>query len=146
MTQELRYCNRCGANLKPLSDSSSVPPTKLIGAVWAISVAIALVTLGGFGMIFALVMSLISRGMNLSAGGIGLVFFSSLIILVIDWLLSRQLSRVLDMHRFADSVQPAKKPDEKSIPQIGFPGDPISSVTDHTTRTFEPVSRKRTTQ
>lgn len=146
LTQELIYCNRCGANLKPLSDPSSVPPTKLVGAAWAISLAIALVTLGGFGMIHGLVMALITRGMSLSGGGMGLIFISSLIILAIDWLLVRQLSRVLDMPRLSGDVTSAEKPGEKSVPQIGAPREPVSSVTDHTTRTFEPVRRERETQ
>jgi hypothetical protein len=97
LTPELSYCNRCGANLKPISNQSGVPPAKLVGAAWAISMAVALVTLGGFGMIFALVMALVTRGINLSAGGMGLIFTSSLIILTIDWLLVRQLSRVLNV-------------------------------------------------
>ena len=146
LTQELSYCNRCGANLKPLSDPSSVPPTKLVGAAWAISLAIAIVTLGGFGMIFGLVMALITRGISLSAGGMGLIFLLSLIILAIDWLLVRQMSRVLDMPRLSGDVTPAKKPSDKSVPQIGAPREPVSSVTDHTTRTFEPIRRERETQ
>ena len=94
LTPELSYCNRCGANLKPISNQSGVPPTKLIRAAWAISMAVALVTLGGFGMIFGLVMALITRGLSLSAEGMVLIFFSSLVILAIDWLLVRQLSHL----------------------------------------------------
>ena len=97
LTPELSYCNRCGANLKPILNQSGAPPTKLIGAAWAISMAVALVTLGGFGMIFGLVMALITRGLSLSAEGMVLIFFSSLVILAIDWLLVRQLSRVLNV-------------------------------------------------
>src|SRR5688500_20401415 len=95
LTQGLVYCNRCGANLKPVN-SVSVPPEKIVGAAWAISAAIALVTLGGFGMIFGLVMALITRGMSLSGGGMTLVVLTLLMILGIDGLLVRQLSRVLD--------------------------------------------------
>jgi Na+-transporting methylmalonyl-CoA/oxaloacetate decarboxylase gamma subunit len=94
-------------------------------------------------MIFGLVMALITRGINLSAGGMGLIFFSSLVILVIDWLLTRQLSRVLDMHRFADAVQPAKNLKEKAIPQIGSPGEPISTVTEHL---LGPLSQSRASE
>ena len=143
LTQELVYCNRCGANLKPVTNSASVPPAKLVGAAWAISVAIALVTLGGFGMIFVLVMALIARGLSLSGGGMTLIVFTSLIILAIDWLLVRQLSRVLDVPRLSSEVTPAIKAGEKAVPQIAAPLEPVSSVTDHTTRTLEPVRRER---
>lgn len=143
--QTLSYCNRCGANLKPLQ--SGVPPGKLVGASWAISVAVALVTLGGFGMIFGLVLALISSGMSLSAGGVGLVVLSSLIILAIDWLLIRQLSRVLDLPRARETAtvsQPTLNEDSPTL--LAAPRQPVSSVTDRTTRTFEPVVRERDTK
>ena len=118
LVPELSYCNRCGANLKPISNQA-IAPGKLVGAVWAISMAVALVTLGGFGMIFGLVMALITRGINLSAGGMVLIFFSLLVILAIAWLLVRQLSRVLDMPQLpAEATQPkppkmSEKPADK---------------------------------
>ena len=148
LTTELSYCNRCGANLKPISNQSGVTPTKLVGAAWAISMAVVLVTLGGFGMIFGLVMALITRGINLSAGGMGLIFLSSLIILTIDWLLVRQLSRVLNMPQLPSDATQAKKPElaEQVVRQIDAPHEPVSSVTEHTTRAFEPVHRERETQ
>ena len=145
LTPELSYCNRCGANLKPISNQSGVPPTKVIGAAWAISMAVALVTLGGFGMIFGLVMALITRGLSLSAEGMVLIFFSSLVILAIDWLLVRQLSRVLNVPQLSSDATQAKKPKltEQAVRQIDAPREPVSSVTEHTTRTFEPIHRER---
>ena len=145
LNQTLSYCNRCGANLKPTE--SGVPPAKLVGAAWAISLAVALVTLGGFGMIFGLVFALITRGMSLSAGGIGLVVLSSLVILAIDWLLIRQLSRALDLPRAAretTTTQPALN--ENSPALLAAPPQPVSSVTDRTTRFFEPAVRDRDAQ
>ena len=147
LVPELSYCNRCGANLKPISNQA-IAPGKLVGAAWAISMAVALVTLGGFGMIFGLVMALITRGINLSAGGMVLIFFSLLVILAIAWLLVRQLSRVLDMPQLsAEATQPKPpKMSEKPMQQIGAPREPVSSVTEHTTRTFEPIHRERETK
>ena len=140
LIQELSYCNRCGANLKSTLNQSALPPTKFVGAAWAISVAIVLITLGGFGMIFALVMALIARGISLSAGGMVLVFFSLLVILAIAWLLVRQLSRLVSMPKLSGDVT---QPQE---PQISAPREPVSSVTEHTTRTFEPLYKERDTQ
>lgn len=144
--QTLSYCNRCGANLKPIE--SGVPPAKIVSAAWAVSLAVAFVTLGGFGMIFGLVFALINRGMSLSAGGIGLVILSSLIILTIDWLLIRQLSRVLNLPRAARETVTVSQPslDEDSPTLLAAPHHPVSSVTDRTTRTFEPVVRDRDTK
>jgi hypothetical protein len=145
-SQTLSYCNRCGANLKPTE--SGVPPAKIASAAWAVSLAVALVTLGGFGMIFGLVFALITRGMSLSAGGVGLVILSSFIILAIDWLLIRQLSRVLDLPRATrETATPQQTAlTEDSPPLLAAPNQPVSSVTDHTTRAFDPVIRDRKPQ
>jgi hypothetical protein len=141
--QTLSYCNRCGANLKPIE--SGVPSAKLVSAAWAVSLAVTFVTLGGFGMIFGLVFALITRGMSLSAGGIGLIILSSLIILAIDWLLIRQLSRVLNLPRTARKTATVSQPALNESPPtlLAAPRQPVSSVTDRTTRTFEPVVRDR---
>lgn len=148
VTQELSYCNRCGANLKPISNQSALPPNKLVGAAWAISTAVALVTLGGFALIFLLVMALVTRGINLSPAGMFWIAFSLLVILAIDWLLVRQLSRVLDMSKLSGEATKPKAPklSEKPVERIDAPREPASSVTEHTTRTFEPISRERNTQ
>jgi hypothetical protein len=147
VSQELSYCNRCGANLKSTLTQAGVAPTKLVGAAWAISIAITLVTLGGFRMVFGVVMTLIERGLNLSEGGMVLILVSLLIILTIVGLLVRQLSRVLNLPQLAVAA-PAQRPTlaETALPQIGAAHAPIASVTDHTTRTLEPVYKERDTQ
>lgn len=148
LTSELSYCNRCGANLKPLSNQSGGAPAKLVGATWAISMAVVLVTLGGFGMMFGLVMALISSGVNLSGGGMVLLGFALLIILAIASLLVRQLSRVLDVSQIlGGATQPQQsKLSQEPVPQIGAPRQPVSSVTEHTTQMFEPIHQDRDTQ
>ena len=148
LTSELSYCNRCGANLKPILPPAALPPAKLVRATWAISVAITLVTLGGFGMVFSVVMELIANGINLSPGGMVLIFFCLLVILAIVGLLVRQLSRVLSMSQLSGDAPAAQKPnlEEKPVQQISEAREPVSSVTDHTTRTFEPIYRERDTQ
>ena len=147
LTSELSYCNRCGANLKPPANHSG-QPDKLVGAAWAISMAVVLVTLGGFGMMFGLVMALISNGVNLSGGGMVLIVFCLLIILAIASLLVRQLSRVLDIAQLTGGASQPKQPklSEKPVQQIGAPREPVSSVTEHTTRIFEPIHKDRDTQ
>jgi len=119
LSAELSYCNRCGANLKSTLTQNGVAPTKLVGAAWAISIAITLVTLGGFGMVFSVVMTLIEKGINLSPGGMLLTFLSLLIILTIVLLLVRQLSRVLSIPQLTASA-PAQRPalGETAIPLV----------------------------
>lgn len=149
VTGELSYCNRCGANLKPLAAApAGVAPTKLVGAAWAISIAVTLVTLLGFGMVFGVVMTLIEQGINLSPGGMALVFSALFFIFMIVALLIRQLSRVLSLTQLPVETAPAQPPrvGETAVPELGAPRTPAASVTDHTTRTLDPVYRERDSQ
>jgi hypothetical protein len=135
LTSELSYCNRCGANLKPLSNQSGGGHSKLVGTTWAISLAVVLVTLG----------------VNLSGGGMVLIVFSLLIILTVAALLIRQLSRVLDVAQLSGGATQSKQPQqpmlsEKPVQQISPPREPVASVTEHTTRMFEPILKDRDTQ
>jgi len=150
LTSELSYCNRCGVNLKPLLNQSG-PPVRITGATWAISMAVVFVTLGGFSMIGRLVLALINNGINVSGGGMILIMFCLLIILAIATLLVRQLSRVLDVAQLSGGATQSKLPhqpalSERPVQQIGAPREPVSSVTEHTTRIFEPVHKDRDTQ
>ena len=145
LTSELSYCNRCGANLKALLNQSGGRPPKLVGAAWAISMAVVLVTLGGFGMMFGMVMALITHGISLSGGGIILIVFALLIILVIASLLVRQLSRVLSFSDLLLSAAPRSNQStvsQKPQQQIGthLREHPLS-VTEHTTHVLEPITR-----
>jgi Na+-transporting methylmalonyl-CoA/oxaloacetate decarboxylase gamma subunit len=150
LVQEMSYCNRCGANLKPVLNQAGVPSTRLVGATWAISVAVAAITLGGFAMVFTLIMALVSRGVRFTEAGMALIFAALMIILAIDWLLIRQLSRVIGKSQSSgDTDEKASKGNltEKPVAQLGAPRDaPVSSVTENTTRAFEPVYRERDTQ
>jgi len=88
-------------------------------------------------------MALISRGVNLSGGGIILIVFSLLIILVIASLLVRQLSRVFDGSDLLVGATRSKQPtlNENPLQQIGALREPVSSVTEHTTHVLEPIER-----
>src|SRR5215212_5927026 len=80
VSEGMSFCNRCGAKLKPVSDevavvSSSQPPARVTnGAAWAMAAAVALITIVGFGV--AVIMTML---------------FS---VLLIDWLLLRQFTRL----------------------------------------------------
>jgi hypothetical protein len=147
MTSELSYCNRCGVNLKPLLNQSG-PPVRIVGATWAISMAVVFVTLGGFSMIGRLVLAHINNGINLSGGGMAVIVSCLLIILAIASLLVRQLSRVLDIAQYSGGATQSKQPQlsKNHVQQIGAPREPVPSVTEHTTQVFEPIHKERDTQ
>ena len=154
--QEMSYCNRCGASLKAVVSQAEDAPVSRVsatGAAWAISAAVAFITLGGFALIFAMVMALVTRGIPFTDGPTAMIVFALLVILVVDWLLIRQLPRLLGLFQFKSEKEQPKKTERKKQelsgrprPQIAAPFEPVSSVTDHTTRTFEPVYRERDTQ
>jgi hypothetical protein len=155
LTQEMSYCNRCGASLKAITNQADAPVSRVnaTGAAWAISIAVAFITLGGFGLIFALVMTMVTRGINVSEEAMIMIITALLVILAIDWLLIRQLPRLLGLFQFKNEKEESKKPEPKKLelsgkskPLIAAPFEPPASVTDHTTRTFEPIYRERDTQ
>ena len=139
LTQGLSYCNRCGANLKERTEVST-------GAISAFLTAITLIGLGGLGVMFggALVLR---RGALLSQELIGVfMLFTFLITSITEIMLFRNLSKLTS----------AKEKDKKSyfpapsaIPQDlrltqGTPlGEPVSSVTENTTRTLEYIRREQ---
>lgn len=155
LTQEMSYCNRCGASLKAVANQADAPVSRVnsTGAAWAISIAVAFITLGGFGLIFGLVMAMVSRGVHVTEESMILIITALLVILVVDWLLIRQLPRLLGLFQYKTEKEEPKKPELKKLelsgkskPQIAAPFEPASSVTDHTTRTFEPIYRERDTK
>ena len=153
LTQEMSYCNRCGASLKAVTNQQDAPVSKVssTGAAWAISAAVAFITLGGFALMFSLVMTIISRGRELNDHVTAMIIASLAVILIVDWLLIRQLPRLLNLAQARSEKDETQKHKTlelgvKSRPQIAPSREPVSSVTDHTTRTFEPVYRERDTQ
>jgi len=139
LTQGLSYCNRCGANLKERTEVST-------GAISAFLTAITLIGLGGLGVMLAGALVL-RRGANLSQELIGVfMLFTFLIVSMTEIILVRNLSKLTS----------AKEKDKKSyfpapsaIPQDlrlaqGTPlGEPVSSVTENTTRTLEYIRREQ---
>jgi hypothetical protein len=139
--QELSYCSRCGNNLRPAGPDSSGSPVRSKFAIPAIAGAMVLITLGGFGMIFGLVMALIEAGNSLSLGGMILIALTLVVILTVDWLLLRFLMRLLHFATAGPGVVPAqpKHLSEPAQHRLAEPLQPIDSVTEYTTRTLGPV-------
>ena len=139
--QELNYCNRCGANLNPVIAQERSSGT---AAVIILSLVIALLTLFGMVAIMEGLGELKRNGF--SEGIMGMfMFFSFVITGTIDVLLVRQLSHLLNANRQPgrplQSRQSATR-ELNSPRQAGALGEPVPSVTEHTTRTFEPSYRE----
>jgi hypothetical protein len=142
VTKELNYCNRCGANLNP---TTSVPEqathvVSLNGTIWAMALMVVI----GLGFIFSGVNNLANKGLHPAAltwialGGLAMLFGVASLFL-------RHLSHLSGTAQRVMKSEPRKK---AALKETGSPQLPpsrielVPSVTEHTTRTFEPVYRE----
>ena len=144
----LNYCNRCGANLTAPIAAPTVQfvPISLTKPILIIGILVAIITLGGFGGIVSGTVEMVERG----AGAVSpaLPIFGLPCILVIDILLIRQLSKLISAALSPNRVPAPMSPtyiqtDPRVMPSTmtaRLEGAP--SVTENTTRFFEPVYRE----
>ena len=136
-TQGLSYCNRCGADLR-----EHVEPTNT-KAITAFLSAITLLGVGGMAVMLAGALMLRKAG-NLSQELIGVfMFFTFLIVSITEILLFRNLSKLSGSAERKNSF-PASLPTQHNLrlPQGTPLGEPVGSVTENTTRTFEYAPRE----
>lgn len=148
-TQELRYCPRCGANLNPVAEKEALP--SLVGPIWAVSVATTLVTLFGLGLVFALIMVLVTRDISIGGSVMLIVAFFLLVVMVIASLLVRQLSRLLNLYRKSSGEEMRENVSTgelggRTVRQLEAVREQPPDITENTTRTFEPLPRERQTK
>ncbi len=144
----LPYCNRCGANLGGMIAPQTEPPViNLTKPTLIIGVTLAVLTLGGFAGLIEGAKELAPIVRN-SDPLIALIVLGMITILTVDVFLVRQLSRVITA-ALSSTVKPQVKRSKAiaapSAPQLLRPNtarlESAPSVTEHTTRFFEPVYR-----
>jgi predicted nucleic acid-binding Zn ribbon protein len=132
LTPGLSYCNRCGASLKDRSESKS-------NSIPAFLTAITLIAVIGLGIMLGGALSL-KRDADMTPELVGFfMLFTFIIVVVTEVLLVRQLSRLtgtVAQQKFEPQQQFEPPPDVRSLP-ARTPGEPISSVTENTTRTLD---------
>ena len=145
--QGLNYCNRCGATLNTqalatVQSFSLTKPTLVLGGL------VALISLGGFAAFVAGATELARQGFPHDEAMM-LILFGMITILTVDVLLLRQMSRIINASLQAGANRPAQQRMEIAEPvqtqrklSAPPPLEPVSSVTDNTTRTFDPVYRE----
>jgi len=142
VTEKLNYCNSCGEKLTKDKggDSHESVLSTLLKSIGFISVA-------GLGLFVGLVAVLLNKGMTHEA--VAIISGCYLATLFgICFSLTRLMSKLID-------IKPSEKAESLSQsfqtpqlvmptnPQLGEYQQPIGSVTDHTTRTFDEVLIKR---
>jgi hypothetical protein len=133
----LSYCNRCGASLKEPSEPRRESHT---GSITAFLVAIILVGIVGLGIVLGGVLAL--NDAHLPEPIVGFfMFFSFLIVAIIELILGRQLSRVISSSQrkiiaSPEHPQPFTQGEFRPAQPRTLP-EPIPSVTENTTRTLD---------
>ena len=147
LTKGLTYCNRCGARAASPALTPQAKSDKLAEVVYALATFASVVSLGGLAIVYFLVRELLRSGFEQSRIVV-VTFFCLLAVVGLAYLLIKQMSRALNVFLHPGALQgpeAAETPEltGRQTAQIEAPREPVSSVTDHTTRTFDPVYRER---
>jgi predicted nucleic acid-binding Zn ribbon protein len=136
---ELNYCNRCGART-----GNEGPKDKPINPLSYLITALCIIGGGGLLLLVGLIAILLDEHADPKA----VVIISALYLLAlfgINFMIIRQISRLITAQ-----IGPGKDMSEKRsyelhahhTNQLEAPRQPVSSVTDHTTRTLDEVLLK----
>lgn len=139
---ELKYCNRCGANLStaPAAQPELVvvnltKPTLIIGIV------MTLLTLGGFGIIVGGAVELARTAQFGADPVIAMVVMGMITILTADIFLVRQLAKLIDASLKSGPSRATRTQmppaNVSQLPPMSTQFTPAPSVTENTTRLFE---------
>lgn len=141
----LSYCNRCGANLKP--QGASAPARRPAGLGWIVWFGILIM-----GTPFPAMIIVFDEVRKLYLSGFPLDYLMALAIISLltifggVLLLGRVLSPLVKAYlQTGEHPAEQKKPElaERTPPaQLEAAREPVSSVTENTTRAFEPLYRK----
>jgi hypothetical protein len=140
ITVELKYCNRCGANLSLPAVSQTtavVRPVKLTLP----SLVLGLTVVCGLGIIFGGASQFAMVGVH-PAAIVWIVLFSSATLLGCTALMIRFWLKLLTLQRetfLVQPQQPALVDRQQSAPQLPPRLEAVPSVTENTTRTFAPI-------
>ena len=155
-TAGLRFCKQCGGDLERFArpsdseragqnqgrESTEISVRKLAPIFWSVAIfsMVSLVVL--FGISVPLTLFGASRGFT-----VPLYMFGSAAVVLIAGMLIRQVSRLIKlMEEQVRAARPAAlRAAEANPPQIAAPPSSFRSVTEHTTRNFEPVYREPST-
>ena len=140
---ELKYCNRCGANLTlpMMAPPVAMAPVKLTLP----SIVTGLTILGGLGVIAGSATEFARQGVHPFAI-VWIVLFGSAALFGCTALMVRFFTKMLSMQQGASAVQASRTVtinDRQTMHNLPPPRmEPVASVTENTTRTFSPIYRE----
>jgi hypothetical protein len=142
----LNYCKQCGANLAETAQSTAPPATRNTAAALILALATVAIVLGGLGIVFTHALALVGSQppgfspplANATKVGIMMVLFGSSAVVLVALMLIQLFSRMLGFGSATEKPPRRTKGGVAQRPQIQAPPIIVSSVTEHTTRNFEP--------
>jgi hypothetical protein len=140
---ELKYCNRCGANLT-LGQTNLPAPVYVPVKLTAPMVVLGLTITGAMGIVFGAATEFARIGLH-PAAITWMILFSMATLFGCTALLIRFLTKLYSLQREIPPPQrqdPRLFSDRQATPQLP-PRFEQPSVTENTTRTFSPVYRER---
>ena len=147
--QALRYCKRCGANLTDTThlvvQESNSPSSRYTGAAWAVALASVVICLGGIGIVFSTVWDVIGpyhpgpRSGDATMVAMTMLIMGMTTIFGVVALLIRLFTRLMTAPSEPQDTVKTIKPITTGHTPLQLPAPPaaVSSVTEHTTRTFQ---------
>ncbi|MEK6303772.1 MAG: hypothetical protein AABO41_23955 [Acidobacteriota bacterium] len=150
----LNYCKHCGGNLSETSQTTGPPANRNTVAALILAAATVAIVLGGLGIVLTSALALVgpqpqgySPPVNEAAKlGFMMVGFGCSGVVLVALMLIRLFSRVMG---FGPEIEKpskrAKNAAQQRVPQIQAPPLVVSSVTEHTTRNFDPRVYQRDT-
>jgi hypothetical protein len=150
-TQGLNYCNRCGGNLAPLTQTPVQESRTIVapGAAWAAGLSTTAVVIIGLGIIFPIATELTAKGMSPTAV-VAIALFIALAVVGCAAMLLRFWSMLLGVsaaRHQAPSAAALTQPKAQDTRGLDAPRldalnpAPAHSVTEQTTRTLDRVKR-----
>jgi len=142
ITVELKYCNRCGANLT--LPTMSAPTVMAPVRITVPAIVLGMMVLGGLGIIFGGASEFARSGLH-PAAIVWMVLFSAAALFGCTGLMIRFFTKMLTMQREVLPAQPPRPTmGERQQPMHHLPPrmDHVPSVTENTTRTFSPIYRE----
>ena len=142
ITVDLKYCNRCGANLTLHPNNLSAPVTKPV-SLTAPTVVLGLTITIGLGIVFGAATQMAEMHVH-PAAIVWMVLFSMATLFGCSAMLIRFWSKMLTAPRQTTFSPPTMRSTfERPTPQQLPPRfEHVPSVTEHTTRTFSPAYRE----
>ncbi len=140
---ELKYCNRCGANLSTIPVAQAGPHVKSIGLSLP-AIVLGLTITIGTGIIFSGAKELAEMHVHPAALA-WMVIFGMATLFGCTALILRFWLKVLSLNRETYLPQIQSRPQVQIPPprqQFPPPLEAVPSVTEHTTRTFSPAYRE----